>query len=116
MPKTLRLESINDSPVVEYALRGSVADGHRVERRRLLPDGTEAARGSEWEALTDAEVGAILSGVNTPVKEWLILALGGQLRNRDNNGRPPHADPSDVALAKRRWRARKNGAHGREDV
>lgn len=109
MPKTLRLQSVNDSPAVEYALRGSVAEGHRVERRRLLPVGTEADRGTEWEALGDAEVGRILSGADTPVKEWLVLALGGQYRNRERVGRPRSDDPSPAALAKRRSRERRGG-------
>lgn len=106
MPKNLRLESVNDSPVVEYALRGSVTEGHRVERRWLLPDGTEAERGSEWETLSETEVGRILTGIDTPVKEWLVLALGGQYRNRENEGRPRGDTPSPSALAKRRQRER----------
>jgi hypothetical protein len=107
MPKTLRLESINDSPVAEYRLRGSVAEGYTVERRSLLPDGTEARRGSEWRVLSESEIGAILTGIASPVRDWLVRSIGGQLRNPDNTGRPRHDSPSAAALAKRRERERK---------
>lgn len=70
---TLRLESVNGCPVVEYR----VIDGHpvpymvTVQRRKLTPDGGEYQYPeSEWETVRIRDVLEHLQR-DTPVAEWL---------------------------------------------
>lgn len=73
MHDVLRLEAVNNSPIVEYR----AIDGHpvpfqvTVQRRMLTPDGDEYLDGaSEWRTVT---VGEILDQLqqDSPVASWL---------------------------------------------
>lgn len=73
MNSTLRLESVNGSPVVEYR----AIDGHPVpfkvtiQRRALTPDGEEYIDGaSDWQTITISDVLEQLK-IDGPVAEWL---------------------------------------------
>ncbi|MDL1863276.1 hypothetical protein FBR04_19935 [Betaproteobacteria bacterium PRO7] len=73
MPGVLRLESVNNSPVVEYR----AIDGHPVpfqvtiQRRTLTPDGDECDDGgSQWETITIGDVLDQLA-LDGPVAAWL---------------------------------------------
>jgi hypothetical protein len=65
-PRTLRLESVEGSPVNEYRIRGE-----RVEFRALDAMGNPYGLGSEWRDLTTDELVMHFS-LDTLVARWLF--------------------------------------------
>ena len=69
---TLRLDSVNGSPVVEYRTLGNqpVPYTVTVQRRALTADGGEYRDGSEWHTVTLGDVASQMR-LGGPVGAWL---------------------------------------------
>lgn len=101
MKTILRMESVNDSPIIEIA-----RDGDNFFRRRLLPDGTEVTGQSDWEQMSAQEVGQVITTpIDTEIKRAIVTSLyKAQIGKK--GGKPRLENPS-TATAYQRERRRK---------